>query len=173
MKTITITSEHEWNNGRKFIITFDGNKANVSYYENNEKIKVEQLSKYLMILLQMFGTDLTDLHIEGGNLLEVYNVIYDIEIPNTYIFISEQCKYNDECHNEKKHIIHYFKTFYDFIKTFGFKPNKSELAHYEKIGINCEFDDKKFYEYPDGLYIVIDDLLSSNGYHFINVYYER
>lgn len=167
MQTITITSSHHMNSNRKIIITLgDGGKRTVHCYEN-ERRKVKSLAEYLCILFEFFGC-IEDLHIEGGNYAEVYNTLYDIKIPEHYVFINKGYK-----HLQERPEFIRFRSFYDFMEKFGIKPHESEIMWYNKTrGVNYDFGTCPYFCYPDGITCHISDIGVFEGRHFVEVYSE-
>ena len=175
MKTIIVTSSHEWNDSRKFVITIDGNKTKICYYEDDKYIKIHDFTSYLNLLFEMFGC-MDELCISGGNYTDVYKVIYNIKIPPKYKFInmSKLCgrKYGSKMPISSCKIIK-LRTFYDFVKRFGILPSKNYIKYLLRNNTPCDFNGKKYYEYPDGMYCRIKDVIPFGENHFVEVYFER
>lgn len=147
MRTITVTSINSWNHDVK--IEFEiGNDVKTLFYYKNRAINyfndVDSFIAKFQTLFMMFGV-IEDLKVQDGTIQEVYDIVYDMKLPENIVFIiSNNLNFGDKKTGES------VDTFDDLVKLIG---------SWKKT---TQYTNRDYYEYPVGL-VINFEVLYKNG----------
>lgn len=156
-RIINVTSTHHWNKNTRLELTMDGNTlvSRKWYFKKQLSVISNDFDGFIgefHNLFTLFGC-LENIKVDNETLDGVYEIIYNLVIPENYKFVEFKycCCNMGHCDAIKSYKFKDFKTIGDMISSIGMKKKTKLMTH-------------DYYEYPDSVLLRMDVVRDFNVY---------